>query len=471
VEYTLSSAATCQIENIRWWLGPGISSSRAGPVLEAALRQLAAGAVNLRRGRRKELYRLRLAGEAGDCLLKVNRYDLGAGRIRRLRRSKARRELAVATALHDRGIATSLPLAAGEARARGSLTCCYLLIPVLHDVRDLRELWFQEEVPPAERSAWTTALGRLSRRLHDAGLFQTDFAPNNFLVGPGDPPQILPIDFERARIRRVVGASARGRMLATLDRHLAGASAAEKLRFLCAYADGDRRAARRWWRRLTPVAAQLAARDLARLKRSSTTRGRRIECVAWSEWSGWARRDAPELALAESRTTGPRAANPPGTVGILVEPEAALWRGSGSASRAEARNLWATAHLLWERGGLVPRPVACLTRGDELRFWLARDPTSQTLLTCSESPEARSAAIVLVDRLLALGRLDPWLSTRKIALVRRPEGGLRAQLVDPSVFHRARPVRRQRRQRARALVEQRLREVQQLRDIMNKSLL
>ena len=84
-------------------------------------------------------------------------------------------------------------------------------------------------------------------------------------------------------------------------------------------------------------------------------------------------------------------------------------------------------------------------------------------------PEARRAAIVLIDRLLALGRLDPWLSTRKIVLVRRPDGGLRAQLIDPSVFHASRPTRRNRRERARALLARRLEEVQQLREIIRES--
>jgi hypothetical protein len=104
-----------------------------------------------------------------------------------------------------------------------------------------------------------------------------------------------------------------------------------------------------------------------------------------------------------------------------------------------------------------------------MRLWLARDPASQTLLQSCDSPEARRAAIVLVDRLLALGRLDPWLSTRKIALARRPDGGMSAQLLDPAAFRAARPVRHRHRERARKLVMQRLREVRQLRAIARGS--
>jgi hypothetical protein len=469
VEHALSSGESCEIGEIRWRLGPGITPARARPVLERALRQLEDGAVNLKSGRRKELYRLAIEREAPDYLLKINRYERGVGCLRRLRRGKARRELAVAEALQARGIDTPLPFAAGEARAGGSLTCCYLLIPVLDGAHDFLELWSRTRISRAERASWATALGQLSRRLHDAGLLQEDFAPNNFLLQRGDPPRILPIDFERARIRRALGPGDRRLMLARLDRHLAGASAANRMRFLRAYADGDRSAARRWWRRLPPASARLAALDLARLRRTSTADGRRFRNAAWGGWSGWVVREAPELALAESRTAGPDSADPPETQSILVEPDGLLWRGSGPASRRRARNLWATAHMLWARGGLVPRPIACLTRGGEMRLWLARDPTSRTLLESCDSPEARRAAIVLVDRLLALGRLDPWLSTRKIALARRPDGGMSAQLLDPAAFRAARPVRRKRRERARQLVMQRLREVQQLLAIVRGS--
>jgi len=469
VEHALSSRERCEVGEIHWWLGPGITPTRARPVLERALSQIEAGAVNLRSGRRKELYRLSVEREAADYLLKVNRYERGAGRIRRLRRSKARRELAVAEALHVRGIDTPLPFAAGEARSRGRLICCYLLVPVLDGARDFMELWSQTGIPRAERASWATALGQLAGQLHRAGLLQEDFAPNNFLLHRGDPPRILPIDFERARIRPALLPGARRRMLAKLDRHLAGASAANRMRFLIAYAGGDRGAARRWWRRLPPASSRLAALDLARLRRTSTAEGRRYRNAAWGDWNGWAVRDAPELALAESRTSGPNCAEPPETLATLVEPDGLLWCASGAASRRQARSLWATALMLWSRGGLVPRPIACLTRGGEMRLWLARDPASRTLLELSDSAEARRAAVVLVDRLLALGRLDPWISTRKIALARRPDGSMTAQLLDPAAFRTARAVRRRRRERARKLVMQRLREVRHLRAIVRGS--
>jgi hypothetical protein len=152
----------------------------------------------------------------------------------------------------------------------------------------------------------------------------------------------------------------------------------------------------------------------------------------------------------------------PRSLGLQLQAQDSLWCGSATASPREARRLWATAHLLGARK-LSPRPVACLRRGDELRLWLARDPTSTTLLQRCEIPEAERAATVLIDRLLALGRLDPWLSTRKIALVRRDDGGLRAQLLDPGAFRLGRPRQSGRRVEAQRLLEQRLQEVRKMR--------
>jgi hypothetical protein len=462
VKVRLSSSACCEIGGVHWWLAPGGSVAEAEPLLGEALRRLDAGARNLKNGRRKQLYRLALPPPLGECLLKVNRYDRDLGRLRRARRSKARRELATAAGLRVRGIDTPLPYAAGERRAAGGLHSCYLLIPVIPGARDLKALWRAADSTRAERRVWAADLGALARRLHDAGVEQRDFAPNNFLVRPGLQATLLPIDFERTRLRRRLGRRARLRMLAKLDRHMAGSGSGARMRFLQAYANGDPVEARRWWQHATGQAAKLAAHDLARWKRTAPRAGRNVASVDWGGFTGWARRDAPEGPEAEARTAGRGAVRPPSSLGLQLQPVEALWCGSGAGGRREARKLWATAHLLSARG-LAPRPVACVWRGDELRLWLARDSTSATLLQCCELPEAERAATVLIDRLLALGRVDPWLSTRKIALVRCEDGGLRALLLDPSALRVGRPRRFRRHERSRQLLEQRLQEVQQLR--------
>ena len=60
--------------------------------------------------------------------------------------------------------------------------------------------------PPAVRATFeevVTALARLARRLHDAGVFFRDFTDGNILVTAGETgPRLWLVDLDRARIRR-----------------------------------------------------------------------------------------------------------------------------------------------------------------------------------------------------------------------------------------------------------------------------
>jgi hypothetical protein len=465
----LSSAASFEIEDLHWWLPPGSDPEPARSCVETALHALANGAQNLKRGRRKQLYRIDLGDGLGEALLKVNRYDRGAGAPRRLRRSKARRELAVAVGLSRREIEAPLPIAAGELRAGLRLEACYLLVRARPDAVDLERHWRSDGGTRRERAALLSALGREVRRWHDAGLLQHDLAPNNILVDATAPARLLPIDFERARLRRRLGVRARSRMLANFDAHFPGASASERMRFLIAYAQGDRRLARRWWRRLVRAAATQAAREHARLRRHSGVPGRRTERIQWGVWSGWARRGDALLASARADCRDVTKTPAPDTIGRHFEPRGPLWCATGRSSERAAQRLWANAELLARRG-LGPRPVAIARDDrDRLRLWLARSPAAQPLLARRDSARSRAAAVVLFERLLAVGRIEPWLGPRKILLARRPDGSPSAELLDPGAFRCGRVCTWKLRARARRRLATRLREVEQLLEIANQS--
>lgn len=424
-----------EIAGVRWTLGPGADPARARRLLEEALRRLAEGAPNRKPGRRKALYELALEGDAPDHLLKVNRYERGAGRVRRLRPSKARRELALAAALAERGVDVPLPVAAGERRRGPWLDACYLLVPRLAGFQDLRALWGAGEGSLGERRTWVVALGRCARRLHEAGLDQRDFGPNNFLVRRAAPPELRPVDFERARLRAFLGPRPRRRMLAKLQRHAWGASAATRLRFLRAYADGDAAAARRWWRELEPAIARLAVRDLARMRRTATADGRRFERIERAGWTGWARRDSPRRGALEAELSR----DLEGPAGPPVEALPGLWHAQPAG--ASAARTWALAQILWMRGGAGPRPVGLVQRRGRLHMWLEREPGSRPLVELADEAGARRAAAVLLDRLRALGRLDPALDARQVALHRTPRGAWGAQLLDPTALRPGPPDR------------------------------
>ena len=181
------------------------------------------------------------------------------------------------------------------------------------------------------------------------------------------------IDFERAQLRTSNDEAARRFMLAKIDRELAGAPVGDRMRFLCAYCDGDRAEARRWWRRVEDFAPRLAHRDFGRMTRNATRAGRRFRRLAYGAWRGYAQigvDDAPLLeALPEARPSG---------AAVRVEAMDEFWRVHyGGLRQSEGRRIWVTANFLWARGGLCPRPLGAWSRGDQTVLLLERRAGAQ----------------------------------------------------------------------------------------------
>ncbi len=375
--------------SMRWWLG--LELDRVGELppewLAALARELdsapeRSGALALeclKRGRRKALYRS--ASPAGTPLLiKVNEYAEGPSRARRLRASKARRELEVAARLRAAGFETPLPLAAGEARAGGLLLRCCLVLRELPGATDLLQL-SSRALPARERRALAGELGELARRLHDAGLDQPDFAPNNLLRIAGGP--LVPIDFERARCRRRVAWRRRFEMLAQLEARLPAAGDAERWRAFRAYARGDARLARELLPGLASARLRHARRELAHWRRTVAREGRRFGPIARAGWRGFALRDHPTLAQLDP--------NAPEASDSL----ACVLRSGGGPARLLGAAAW-----LFGRG-LHAQPIACLARAGELRLWTLREPGAVRLAAL---PQPHSEAVSRARR-IALRRL------------------------------------------------------------------
>jgi tRNA A-37 threonylcarbamoyl transferase component Bud32 len=355
-------------DGLHWWLADDAPEDALERAQRAAAALAVGELVDRKSGRRKSLYGLRLdapdasaaAGEP-DHLLKVNSYE-GLGRLRRrVRGSKARRELSRAEAVAALGLPTPIPLAAGE-EIRGGLRRCLLLTRILPGVVDLRRLWDGPEIPRARRWALARAFGELTRAMHDAGVDQEDFAPNNFLVGPGDVPRLWIIDFERAAIGRTVPRRRRLRALGKIDREFLRASRTDRLRFLQGYA-GDREAVRSWAARIGEEARARTLRDLERMRRTAVQRGRRMAPDRREGWEGWARSDAPAPLVAAALAPGPAGPSPrawtvPG--GWVV--------GWAALPRGDAAERWARANLLCARRELAPQPLGCWVRGTEARL-------------------------------------------------------------------------------------------------------
>ena len=428
-------AARLSTGGARWRLRAGADPALVRPLLADALAALERGeAGNLKSGRRKELYPLALRRAAPpDHLLKRNLYPLAVALRRLGRPSRSSHELALAEALAARGLPVPVPLAAGERRSRGLLESCYLLLPVLDGATDVLDLVLRNALSARARRTLAAALGRLARTAHDAGLFQDDFTPNNFLVLPDRFDAPLLIDFERARLRARIGRADRRWMLAKLHRGLPFAAATDRLRFLLAYSRGDRAEARVWWRELEGFARTLARRDRDRLARLSTRDGRRYRRVPRTRegFAGFARRELTEPELAAFAAL-------PEPHGALREPHGALGEPHGAhgahairfytgVDQAAAREVWIAANFLASRA-LAPRPLALLARGREARLLLdAPSPAAPP----PAPREAAQGLLRLRARLAAQGVAAPVLDPAQVVWSREPSGRASAQVADP----------------------------------------
>lgn len=116
-----------------------------------------------------------------------------------LKPSRARAEWEVGRALDRAGIPTSVPLAFGERHVGGVLRDAALVTREIEDCLHLNayvEARLQgAPAHDAERRRLYAELGRLVRRMHEAGFVHNDFHGGNLLVtGPAEAPSVHVID-------------------------------------------------------------------------------------------------------------------------------------------------------------------------------------------------------------------------------------------------------------------------------------
>ncbi|MGH9390936.1 MAG: lipopolysaccharide kinase InaA family protein, partial [Vicinamibacteria bacterium] len=186
------------------------------------------------------------------------------------------------------------PVAFGE-RRRGGLVAESMILSELYETCvDLEEYLLRSSVRPFEKFEIIARLGRLVRRMHDAGIDQDDLALNNFLLVRRAPDsfEMLLTDFERARMRRSISWRRRWHTIAKLARVGRPLGASDRLRFLLAYlAEGAEKPAIAYAAAAVERAsAALRARDYKRMRSLCLSRSRLFEPLRSSDWRGYIRR-------------------------------------------------------------------------------------------------------------------------------------------------------------------------------------
>jgi hypothetical protein len=274
------AAVTRARGRMRWWI-----FGAPTPLLERLVDDpdaVLAGPGSVARARMGRKRFFRVTGGPGEIALYVKVFELrGGARLRYwLRPSKARREQACASRVAARGFEVAAPLAVGEERRLGLLARSLSVIAERPGA-DLRALLGSRELSRERRRRLLRGFATLARRLHDAGVDQDDFSPNNFLAAPDD--RLVLLDFERCAVGRPLG-DRRWTLLAKLARHGA-VSSSERLRFLADYlGEGCPRAERRAVAlRILRELARIRARDARRAGRAAFRPGRHVrrEGDAW----------------------------------------------------------------------------------------------------------------------------------------------------------------------------------------------
>lgn len=204
-------------------------------------------AVPLKKGDAKSLWQFSLPVQQEERFFIIKRYEYRhlADRLKTLvRPCKAQQELEAARGVDRRGIPTPLPLAIGVRRRWRIVRESFVILEKIKDCQDLNRYFLTGYAPCAsgvrlsEKWKIIRALGELARRVNEAGVHQSDFSLNNFLIARdsrGDIKLYLS-DFEKITLRRCLSFNQEVTCLAKLNRVGREVSLADRMRFLKSYA-------------------------------------------------------------------------------------------------------------------------------------------------------------------------------------------------------------------------------------------
>lgn len=227
-------------------------------------------------------------------LIKIYKYPGFYTKFKYLfRPSKGYQEWKLAGEIKKRGVPTLLPIAFGERKRWGFRLESLVMTEQLSDCINLEELFLGKELRYFTlKRKIIEEYGKLAGRIHNRGILQDDFDPNNILLhwkGKRDFLLFL-IDFERVKLFKVLSVKKKVRSLAKLNRMGRRLRRTDRLRFLKSYLKDDlqgRNDLRRWLRLIQEDEKRVKKRDCRRAAKKSMSRSARIGYLKHENWRGY----------------------------------------------------------------------------------------------------------------------------------------------------------------------------------------
>ena len=198
----------------------------------------------IKAGRRKVFGQMNLLDENGenDVFIKISN---SSSLLLKLKHvfipSKAMKEFVLSCKINKSGIPAVFIIAAGDEKRFCLLKRSYLIVKKINNVFNLTEFFYDPNLKPGDKHIVLEQFGKIARQSHENGIFQTDFALNNFLVKKisDNEFRVYLIDYERTKICKRISEEQKFWILAKLNRVGSDFSICDKLRFLRSYLNGN----------------------------------------------------------------------------------------------------------------------------------------------------------------------------------------------------------------------------------------
>ncbi len=211
------------------------------------------------------------------------------------RKSKSRKELALASAIRKKGIPAIVPEQIRDIKKWGVLRESAVLTEQIPDCLNLEELLLKKKVFDRRlRKRILEEYGKLAGLIHDQGVYQDDFDPNNILYQKkqDDTFRLYFVDFERTRVVRKISFKKRVHSLAKLNRMGRNLKKTDQLRFLKAYLgpSASRKERRKWLTGIIEEEEKVLRRDQRRARGKCTSASDRIGLIQYRGYQGFYRK-------------------------------------------------------------------------------------------------------------------------------------------------------------------------------------